>query len=113
MAGLNPLAEIKALESKTPTSDPENCTSEKSPARLSFNPHLAMKTGRIGPMKQMTIPLTTKPAQSRPKITLCAEGETFSKICLFEDIMAFCLRLTLRAMRHQPRARNSEAAQND
>ena len=70
IAGLNPFAEIKALESRTPANDPENCTSEKSPARLSSNPHLAMKTGRIGPMKEITIPLTTKPAQSRPKITL-------------------------------------------
>ncbi len=70
IAGLNPFAETKALETNTPTNDPENCTSEKSPARLSSNPHLTIKTGRIGPMKEITIPLTTKPAQSRQKIML-------------------------------------------
>src|SRR6266446_181384 len=75
IAGLNPFAETKGLERRTPATDPENCTNEKSPARLSSNPHLAMKTGRIGPMKEITIPLTTKPAQSRQKIMLCEEGE--------------------------------------
>src|SRR6266403_4507081 len=79
IAGLNPFAETKALETKTPTNEPENCTSEKSPARLSSNPHLTMKTGRIGPMKEITIPLTTKPAQSRQKIMLWEDDEVFSK----------------------------------
>jgi len=65
MAGLNPLAEMSELEARTPTKEPENCTSEKSPARLSFNPHLAMNIGRMGPMREITIPFTTKPAQSR------------------------------------------------
>src|SRR5713101_9444309 len=84
IAGLNPFAETKALERRTPATDPENCTSEKSPARPSSNPHLAMNTGRIGPIKQITIPLTTKPAQSSQKIMLWEEDEAFSRICVFD-----------------------------
>jgi hypothetical protein len=57
-----------------------------------------MKTGRIGPMKEITIPLTTKPAQSRQKITLLEEREAFSKICVFENIMAFCRSQAFHAM---------------
>ncbi len=48
-------------------------------------------------MKEITIPLTTKPAQSKQKIALREEGKAFSKICVFEDIMAFCRSQALRA----------------
>jgi len=65
IAGLNPLVEIKALDVRTPTKEHENCTSEKSPARLSVSPHLAMNMGRMGPIREITIPLTTKPPQSK------------------------------------------------
>ena len=65
IAGLNPFAESSALEVRTPMNEAENCTSEKSPARLSFRAHLDMNMGRMGPMSEITMPLMTKPAQRR------------------------------------------------
>lgn len=65
IAGLKPFEEISALEVRTPTKEPKNWTSKKSAPLLSLSPHLVMNTGSIGPIKEITIPLTTKPAQSK------------------------------------------------
>src|SRR5215510_3214434 len=90
IAGLNPLVETSALEARTPTREAENWTSENRPPRLSSSPHLAMKIGKIGAMKVMTMPLTTKPPQSKAKIVFCAEFCRTCGSCVSVGTMAFC-----------------------
>src|SRR5579863_3650586 len=49
-----------------------------------------MKTGRIGPIKVMMMPLTMKPPHSNMKIKFCAEVSLAGTVCVSEGIMAFC-----------------------
>src|SRR6266404_1416607 len=90
MAGLNPRAEIKALDASTPRKEPTNWVMKNIPAWVSSSFHLAMKIGRIGPMKVIMMPLTTKPPQSSRKIRFCVELPLTWGSCVSEGIMAFC-----------------------
>src|SRR6185295_873709 len=110
IAGLNPLLETSALEASTPTREAENCTRENRPARLSSSPHLAMKIGRIGAMKGMTMPLTTKPPQSRTKIVVCGELRRTSGVCVSVGIMAFCRSRRPGAIAREPVRKGSASA---
>jgi len=113
IAGLNPFLEMRGLETRTPTNEHENYMKEKSPARLSFSPHFVMNIGRMGPISEITIPFATNPAQSRQKITLCEVGEAIARVCVFEDIMAFCRSRAFRAMICYLALGNGKQSKND
>jgi len=97
MAGLKPLVEVMALERRTPTSEMENCVMEKRPAWPSSRFHWTRKTVRSGPIKVMIMPLRMKLRQSKEKMRVREDVSIVGRVCVFEDIMAFCRSQSARA----------------